>query len=181
MNTALVWLSNGRAAAVESASRYAVGVHGRPRVASSGVLWKPGVVVTAEHTLRRDDDLRVTLPDGRTVSAELAGRDGGTDLAVLKVSDQQEGAATDETGDLNAGAFVLAVGRSQDTGVIASLGIISSVSGPWHTWRGGLVDRVILLYVALYPGSSGGAVANAAGKDIRIRSSGLFPPSDLKG
>src|SRR5260370_34530890 len=138
MNTALVSLSNELAAAVESASRYAVGVHGRPRGASSGVLWKPGVVVTAEHTLRRDDDLRVTLPDGRTVSAELAGRDGGTDLAVLKVSDQQEGAATDEAGDLNAGPIVLAVGRSHDTVVIASLGIISTVTDPCHTCRGRL-------------------------------------------
>src|SRR6202022_4823085 len=84
MENALVALSNELAAAVEQAGRAVVAVHGRPRISSSGVVWSPGIVVTADHTLRRDDGIRVTLADGRTVPAEIAGRDGGTDLAVLK-------------------------------------------------------------------------------------------------
>ena len=85
MENALVALSNELAAAVEKAGQIVVAVHGRPRASSSGVLWKPGVVVTAEHTLRREEDIRVTLPDGKTVPAEIAGRDPGTDLAVLRI------------------------------------------------------------------------------------------------
>ena len=53
MENALVALSDELAATVERASRYVVSVHGRPRISSSGVWWKKGVVVTAEHTLRR--------------------------------------------------------------------------------------------------------------------------------
>src|ERR1051326_5706682 len=85
MSTQLAALSNELAAAVQQAERHVVAVHARPRFSSSGVLWKPGVVVTAEHTIRREEEIRVTLPDGNTVPATLAGADSGTDIAVLKV------------------------------------------------------------------------------------------------
>jgi hypothetical protein len=38
-------------------------------------VWKPGVIVTAEHTLRRDEEVSITLPDGSAATASLAGRD----------------------------------------------------------------------------------------------------------
>src|SRR2546422_5758274 len=78
-------LSDDRAPAVEHAAASVVAVNARPRIASSGVHWRPGVVVTASHTVRRDDDVTVTLRDGRTRTAALAGRDGATDIAVLKI------------------------------------------------------------------------------------------------
>src|SRR5580698_5035086 len=61
-----------------------VAVDARPRFGSSGVFWRPGIVVTAEHTIRREEEISVTLPDGATVSAAVAGSDPGTDIAVLK-------------------------------------------------------------------------------------------------
>jgi len=36
---------------------------------SSGVIWRPGVIVTAEHALRRDEEIQATLPNGRVVPA----------------------------------------------------------------------------------------------------------------
>jgi len=83
MENELVALSNELAGAVEHAGRAVVAVNARPRFASSGVLWRPGIIVTAEHTIRRREEIGITLPDGRTTSATLAGRDAGTDLAVL--------------------------------------------------------------------------------------------------
>ena len=62
-------------------------VHTEVRGSSSGVVWRPGVIVTAEHALRRDEEIQVTLPDGRVVAAELAGRDTLTDLAVMKCAE----------------------------------------------------------------------------------------------
>jgi S1-C subfamily serine protease len=85
MENSLVALSNELASTAERTGRNVVAVHGRPRISSSGVLWRNGVVITVEHALRRGEEARVTLPDGKTVQAELAGRDPGTDLAVLKV------------------------------------------------------------------------------------------------
>src|SRR3989442_805799 len=67
-------LSDDLATAVEHAAASVVAVNARPRIASSGVHWRPGVVVTPSHTVRRDDDVTVTLPDRRTRPAPLAGR-----------------------------------------------------------------------------------------------------------
>jgi S1-C subfamily serine protease len=183
MSNALVTLSNEFAATVERASKYVVSVHGHSRMSSSGVLWKPGVIVTADHTVRRDEDLRATLPDGRTVTAALAGRDPGTDLAVLKFestnAEAKDAAEIDETGKLRAGDIVFAVGRTRNTGVSAVAGIISGVGGPWNTWRGGRLDPFIRLDLRLYPGLSGAAIVNAAGKLIGIGSAGLSRSSPL--
>jgi hypothetical protein len=64
MANELAALSNEIAAAVEVAGRNVVAVHARPRFSSSGVFWRPGVIVTAEHTIRREEEITVTLPDG---------------------------------------------------------------------------------------------------------------------
>jgi S1-C subfamily serine protease len=87
MENELVALSNELAGAVEQAGHGVVAVNARPRFASSGVLWRPGIVVTAEHAIRRREEIGITLADGRTTSATLAGRDAGTDLAVLKLAE----------------------------------------------------------------------------------------------
>src|SRR2546430_3831167 len=63
-------LSDDLATAVEHAAASVVAVNARPRIASSGVHWRPGVVVTASHTVRRDDDVTGTLRDGRTRRSE---------------------------------------------------------------------------------------------------------------
>src|SRR5438067_3893303 len=180
METALVALSNELAAAVEQAGRVVVAVHGRPRVSSSGVVWSAGVIVTADHTLRRDDGIRVTLADGSTVPAEIAGRDGGTDLAVLKAeTGATPGLDARGASDLKPGNLALVVGRSQETGVSATLGVISSLSGPWHTWRGGRVDEFVRLDAGVYPGSSGGAVVDVNGRFIGLATLGLSRTSPL--
>jgi len=172
MENPLVALSNELASTAERTGGSVVAVHGRPRISSSGVLWRHGVVVTAEHTLRRGEEVRVTLPGRETVRAELAGRDPGTDIAVLKVEPAGAAgiAASSET---RTGQLVLAIGRSEEAGVSASMGVISNASGPWHTWRGGRIDQLLRLDLALHPGASGGAVVDATGKLIGIATSGL--------
>jgi S1-C subfamily serine protease len=172
MANELAALSNELAAAVEQAGRTVVAVHARPRFSSSGVFWRPGVIVTAEHTVRREEEIKVTLPDGRNAPATIAGTDAGTDIAVLKA---------DWTGPLNArsasdpvaGNLALCIGRSEDSGVNATMGIVSAVSGAWRTWRGGRLDHYIRLDLTLYPGSSGGAVINTAGEIAGIATSAL--------
>src|SRR4051812_44926118 len=84
MANELAALSNELAGVVARAERTVAAVHARPRFSSSGVYWRPGVIVTAEHTIRREDEITVTLPDGKNATATLAGSDAGTDIAVLK-------------------------------------------------------------------------------------------------
>ena len=172
MANQLASLSTELADAVHQAAQYVVAVHARPRFSSSGVFWRPGVIVTAEHTIRREEEITVTLPDGSNAPAALAGSDPGTDIAVLRVDQTRYGpaarAATPAPGNL-----ALTIGRSEDSGVNATLGIVSAVSGAWRTWRGGRLDHYIRLDLKLYPGSSGGAVMNTAGETIGVATSAL--------
>jgi S1-C subfamily serine protease len=172
MANELAALSNELAVAVERAGHAVVAVHARPRFSSSGVFWRPGIVVTAEHTIRREEEITVTLPDGKNVPASLAGSDPGTDLAVLKVEADQAPVKR-ATAEPAPGNLALTIGRSEDSGVNATMGIISAVSGPWRTWRGGRLDRYIRLDLTLYPGSSGGLVVNVAGEALGIATSVL--------
>jgi S1-C subfamily serine protease len=170
MSSTLQSLSNDLASAVQRAGSSVVAVNGRPRTPSSGIQWRKGVVITTNHTLQQDEDITVTASGGNPVPATLAGRDPGTDIAVLKVPDLD--IAVSEVADaasLKIGHIVLAIGR----GPTASLGTISSVSGPWRTWRSGLIDAFIRPDVAIYTGFSGGALVDSSGSIIGMNTSGL--------
>lgn len=160
------------AATVERAALSVVAVHARPRFSSSGVIWRPGIVVTAEHTIRREEEITVTLPNGTSAPAILAGSDAGTDISVLRV-EEGAGEAVAAAPTPKAGQLALAIGRSKDSGPNATLGIVSAVSGEWRTWRGGRLDHYIRLDLTLYPGSSGGAVVTTDGQTIGIATSVL--------
>ena len=172
MSNELAAFSRELAAVVESAAPSVAAVHARPRFPSSGVFWRTGILATAEHTIRREDEITVTLPDGRSTPATLAGSDPGTDLAFLRVEDAGTPIAK-SAAEPAPGNLALAIGRSPDSGPNATMGIVSAVSGPWRTWRGGRLDRYIRLDLTLYPGSSGGAVVNSSGEAIGIATSAL--------
>ena len=173
MSNELAALSDELAAAVERTGQSVVAVHARPRFSSSGVFWRPGIIVTAEHTIRREEEITVTLPSGSNAPATLAGGDAGTDVAVLRVEEAGVAPAPRAGGPPAPGNLVLAIGRSQDSGVNATMGIVSAVSGSWRTWRGGRLDHYIRLDLTLYPGSSGGVVVNTAGEAVGIATSVL--------
>ncbi|MHB8648101.1 MAG: S1C family serine protease [Thermomicrobiales bacterium] len=170
----LLALSNNLADAVERAGASTVAVHARQRQSASGVLWRPGVVVATDHTIERDDDITITLPDGKSIPATLAGRDPSTDIAILKVEGANlPVAAVGDPSALRVGQMALAVGRFGEGGLGTSLGVISALGGSWNTWRGGQVDQFIRADVTLYPGFSGGPLVNAAGEIVGINTSGL--------
>jgi S1-C subfamily serine protease len=176
--SALRALSDELAGAVERAARSVVAIHARPRIPASGVYWRDGIVVAASHTIRKDEDISITLPNGTRATAQLAGRDGGTDLAVLRFDDAPSSAAASvadrATEDaLRVGSLVLAVGRPGDDGVSTSLGVISAVGDKWRTWSGGEIDRFVRLDLAVYDGFSGGALVNAGGSVLGVNCSAL--------
>ncbi|HYU16005.1 MAG TPA: trypsin-like peptidase domain-containing protein [Candidatus Acidoferrum sp.] len=163
-------LSNDLADAVTAAARAVVTVNARRRIPSTGVHWRPGIVVTAEHTVRMDDEITVGRPDGRSVPATLGGRDPSTDLAVLIVQDADfPVAALAEPVSLKVGHMVLALGH----GPRASCGVVSALGGRWRTGRGGEIDQLIQVDLVLYPGFSGGPLVDTAGRIVGINTSGL--------
>lgn len=174
MESALIDVSNELAGIVRAVEPHIVSVRARRHYPSSGVLWSSNAVVTADHTIQREDDIAVTFADGKTTGATLAGRDPGTDLAVLKMeSPRSSKEQIGRSKTVEAGELALVIGRSPDSGVNASLGIISAISGTWRTWRGGQLDAYIRLDAKLFPQSSGGAVVNPRGEIIGIATSAL--------
>jgi S1-C subfamily serine protease len=169
MSSELIELSNALAQATDRAAASAVAIHTEIRGSSSGVVWRSGVLVTAEHTLRRDEEIHATLPDGRVVTATLAGRDPSTDLAVLKCA--EAGAAEAEFGDvasLKPGSLTLVVGRTRASGPVAALGVVSLVARERRTWTGASLAPYIRLDVSLQPTAVGGVVIDAHGRAIGI-------------
>ena len=168
-----VWsaLSKKIAETIEAVEDSIVTVHGGGRSTSSGVVWRPGVVVTVRHGLRRTDSLQVAH-QGEPVHAALAGSDAGTDLAVLSVETDapaQTGGAT----PARVGELVLSVGRSALGDISASAGIIARLGSGWRTWRGGQMDSLIRPDLQLYVGQSGSALVNEGRQVLGINSTAL--------
>jgi S1-C subfamily serine protease len=161
----LLALSDELATAAERGGRALVEVHGRPQRGSTGVHWRRGLIVTAHHTVRVDDDVSVTRPDGRTMAAKVTGRDPGLDLAFLTVdpSDLPVADVGDSTA-IRVGHVVLALGA----GPRASWGIVSAI-GAGRPAPGELFS----LDLTLYPGFSGGPLVDARGRVVGLNTSGM--------
>src|SRR5258708_14589444 len=169
MSAELIELSNALAQATERAAANVVAVHAEARVSSIGVVWPPGIIVTAEHALRRDEEIHATLPDGLVVPATPAGRDPSTDLAVLKCAEAT--AAVPSLGDATAlkpGNLTLVVGRTRASGPVAALGVVSFVAPERRTWTGAALAPYIRLDVGLQPTAVGGAVVDSQGRTVGI-------------
>jgi len=167
MSAELIELSNALAQSTERAAANVVAVHAEARGSASGVVWRTGIIVTAEHALRRDEEIHATLPDARVVSTTLAGRDPSTDLAVLKCAEATVGvAAFGDAAALRPGNLTLVVGRTRASGPVAALGVVSLVAPERRTWTGAALTPYIRLDVGLQPTAIGGAVVDAQGRTV---------------
>lgn len=143
----------------------------RQSVGSGVLVSEDGYIVTNYHVVEDADELRVTLPDKRQYSATVTGVDPLTDIAVIKVSDDEPFRAI-ELGDsdsLTVGEWVLAVGNpfrltsTVTAGIVSALGrrvnIINDEYG---------IEDFIQTDAAINPGNSGGALVNMRGQLIGI-------------
>ena len=168
-------ISNELAKATEQAGAHTVAVHSEPRGSSSGVIWRPGVIVTAEHALRRDEEIQVTLPGGTVASAKLSGRDRSTDLAVLKCPEATAAASLGDSLSLRVGNVALVVGRTRASGPVAALAFVSLVVRERRLWGGTTLAPYLRLDVALQRTGVGGAVIDANGVIVGIATPRFSP------
>lgn len=172
-------LSEAMADAVEKAALSTVLVDGRRRYPASGIAYATDLILTASHVLEREDEIPVILPDGSKQTGELLGRDPGSDLAVLRIGGKIAALAEPASPEARVGQLVLAVGRPTPDGVQASLGVVSAITGPVHTRRGGLLERHIRTDAIPYPGFSGGPLVDSEGKVLGMNTSGLTRGASL--
>ncbi len=179
MSTTLEALSNDLASAVDRVAHHVVAIHARRRIPASGIVWRDGLIVAADHTVHKDDDVRISRHTGNDLRARVIGRDQGTDLCVLRIIDAEPQSpaqaltpATISHEPVRVGQLALTVGRP-GADVTASLGVVSAVGPEWRTWRGGTIDQFIRLDLAVYDGFSGAPMVNAAGEVAGLCTSGL--------
>jgi S1-C subfamily serine protease len=135
------------------------------RSRSSGFVWRPGLIVTADEALSEEGELAVTLPGGDVVAAQLAGRDSTTDVALLRVDRADLQPILLEALPVAAGALAMAVGAEDGTPTVA-VGVVSRAAGPWRSMRGGEIEARVELDLRLRRSAEGGLALDAAGQAI---------------
>lgn len=169
-------ISNALAGVVDAVAPAVVRVEARRRVPSSGIIWAAdGLVVTAEHTVEFDDQVRIGLPDGRAVSASLVGRDPSTDVAVLRVSSGDLPTAVwADPQHVRVGHLAVSLGRPGRT-IRARLGVVSAASDNWRAPTGAVLERYLETDVGSAPGFSGGPLVDLEGRVVGMTTAGLLP------
>lgn len=171
--------SDGLAEAAKTGGASTVLVDARRRSPASGVAFAADLVITADHVITRDDSIHVETGEGRTIDASVAGRDPGSDLALLRLSEGALTPARVASVEARVGQLVLALGRPAPSGLRASWGIVVAIGGPTRTGRGGLLEQFLQTETTPYPGFSGGPLVDTDGAVLGINTSGLTPGSSL--
>jgi S1-C subfamily serine protease len=172
-------LSDAAADAAEKAGKSTVLVDARRRFPASGIAISADTILTADHVVERDEDIKVILADGTEVNAKLLGRDPGSDLAVLKLEKASATPAEVSKTPARVGQFVLAIGRPSSKGIESSFGTVNAIGGPVRTGRGSRLDKFIKTDVVSYPGFSGGPLVNGDGTIFGINTSGFSSGSAI--
>jgi S1-C subfamily serine protease len=133
------------------------------RMQASGFAWRAGLIVTSDEGLADEGDIRVVLPGGDSVAAQVVGRDPSTAIALLKVERSDLPSVTMVEAAPSPGALALAVG-AENGAPTAAFGLVSVSRGPWQSMRGGDIDARIELDTRLRSTAEGGLAVNAAGQ-----------------
>jgi S1-C subfamily serine protease len=133
------------------------------RLQASGFVWRPGLIVTSDEALAEEGDIRVTLPGGDAVVAQLAGRDPSTAVALLKIERKDLPSIAMSAAVPACGALAIAAGAEAGAPT-AALGTVSVRRGAWQSMRGGDIDARIELDARLRNAAEGGLAVNAAGQ-----------------
>lgn len=146
----------------------------------SGVIVSPdGYILTNSHVVKDADTIKVTLGDGRDLTAKVVGTDPQTDLAVIKVDSKDLPAITFADSDrVEVGDRVLAVGNPFGIGQTVTSGM---VSGLGRAMFGLGYEDFIQTDAAINPGNSGGALVDAQGRLIGINTAILSRSGGFQG
>jgi serine protease Do len=149
---------------------------------SGVIVSSKGYILTNNHVVANAKDIKVSLSDGREVTATLVGADPKSDLAVLKVKGQVTNLKPIPLGDsdkLRLGDVVLAVGNPFGVGQAVTMGIVSAKGRA----NMGIVDYedFIQTDAAINPGNSGGALINLRGELVGINTAILSRTGGYQG
>jgi serine protease Do len=175
-NTTLVALSNELGSLAEAGAASVLQVLGARRPAS-GVVHGPDTIITTARAIGREDGLRVRLPGGESVEADLAGWDPATGIAVLRARTALNVPAPSVAdAEPRVGEIVLAIARSWSNALTASAGTVAVVGGPLRTGRRRQIARVIRITAPMHDGFAGGGLFDAS-----RRLTGIATATSIRG
>jgi S1-C subfamily serine protease len=128
----------------------------------TGLVWQSDLVVASEQSLPEEDQFELVTAGGAVVTATIAGRDPSTNIAMLRLATPLAAPAI-RPGEAQVGALALAIGADGAGGASARLGLVNLAGPEWHSSRGGLIDRRIVLDLSLARREEGGPVFDPAG------------------
>src|SRR5690554_5244499 len=146
---------------------------GQPRAmvgSGSGVIISPdGYIITNNHVIANASNLEVTLNNNKVYKAKLIGTDPSTDIALLKIDDDEElpFIPFGDSNNIKIGEWVLAVGNPFNLTSTVTAGIISAKARDLNQFDGN-PQSFIQTDAAVNRGNSGGALVNTRGELIGI-------------
>lgn len=162
--------SSGLADRIAAAAPMVVGVRTAKRP-TSGILWRPDVVVASEQMLPEGEATFTVVHGGQTVAATLAGRDPGTNVAVLKLDTPFADPSPPPAGSVRVGELTLVVGADTAGNPTARLAMVHATGAAWHSMANGRIDALIRLQT-MVGSDEGGPVLSLAGGLIGMSTSG---------
>jgi S1-C subfamily serine protease len=165
----LMNLSTQLADIVDTVSPSVVQVRARGR-AASGLVYGPDLVLTTGRAIGRDEHPEVRTTDGLLLTADVAGWDPASRLALLRA--QGLNVAPLSPGALpRVGNLALALARSWSNAITVTAGVVSVIGGPLRTGPRRQVERVIRTSAPMHDGFAGGAFVGADGALLGIATS----------
>lgn len=159
--------------------------YNRPKngTGSGVIISDDGYIVTNNHVVGFADYILVTLANGKKIEAEKIGTDPSTDLAVLKI--QENNLKEIEFGNsdkVRVGEWVLAVGNPFDLTSTVTAGIVSAKGRDLDIIKEGkAIEEFIQTDAAVNPGNSGGALVDTEGKLVGINTAIATPTGVYAG